>query len=105
LITVLGDYVRPPRRPAPTSAFIDVLGRLGVEALILRTALSATDVSSTPAGHVGGSGGAAACKPDGGAEKAGGEAEVDRTFRANLESDVHPYQRRISAHSYILDTD
>jgi hypothetical protein len=30
LITVLGDYVCPARQPAPTSAFIDVMNRLGV---------------------------------------------------------------------------
>ncbi|MDG4789334.1 PaaX family transcriptional regulator C-terminal domain-containing protein [Micromonospora sp. WMMD1102] len=40
LITVLGDYVRPARQPAPTSAFIDVLGRLGVEEDACRQALS-----------------------------------------------------------------
>jgi phenylacetic acid degradation operon negative regulatory protein len=31
LITVLGAFVLPGGRPVPTSAFIDVLGRLGVE--------------------------------------------------------------------------
>ena len=31
LITVLGEFVLPTGVPAPTSAFIDVLGRLGVE--------------------------------------------------------------------------
>lgn len=39
LITVLGDYVRPAGRPAPTSAFIDVLGRLGTEETACRQAL------------------------------------------------------------------
>jgi phenylacetic acid degradation operon negative regulatory protein len=39
LITVLGDYVRPARQPAPTSAFIDALGRLGVEEDACRKAL------------------------------------------------------------------
>jgi phenylacetic acid degradation operon negative regulatory protein len=40
LITVLGDYVRPARRAAPTSAFIDALGRFGVEELACRQALT-----------------------------------------------------------------
>jgi phenylacetic acid degradation operon negative regulatory protein len=40
LITVLGDYVRPARQPVPTSAFIDVLGRLGVEEMASRQALT-----------------------------------------------------------------
>jgi phenylacetic acid degradation operon negative regulatory protein len=40
LITVLGDYVRPARRCAPTSAFIDVLGRLGVAETACRQALA-----------------------------------------------------------------
>jgi phenylacetic acid degradation operon negative regulatory protein len=39
LITVLGDYVRPARRPAPTSAFIDALGRFSVEETACRQAL------------------------------------------------------------------
>lgn len=39
LITVLGDYVRPARQPAPTSAFIDVMARLGVEESACRQAL------------------------------------------------------------------
>jgi phenylacetic acid degradation operon negative regulatory protein len=39
LITVLGDYVRPSGRPAPTSAFIDALARLGVEESACRQAL------------------------------------------------------------------
>lgn len=39
LITVLGDYVRPGGRAVPTSAFIDVLGRLGVEAPACRQTL------------------------------------------------------------------
>lgn len=39
LITLLGDYVRPARQPAPTSAFIDALGRLGVEETASRQAL------------------------------------------------------------------
>lgn len=40
LITVLGDYVRPAGRPAPTSAFIDIMGRLGVEEMTCRQALN-----------------------------------------------------------------
>ncbi|MFI0444479.1 PaaX family transcriptional regulator C-terminal domain-containing protein [Actinomadura sp. 6N118] len=40
LITVLGEYVRRARRPAPTSAFIDVLGRLGVDEKACRQALT-----------------------------------------------------------------
>ena len=45
LITVLGDYVRPTRRQAPTSAFIDVMSRLGIEETACRQALfrAATD--------------------------------------------------------------
>jgi phenylacetic acid degradation operon negative regulatory protein len=39
LITILGDYVRPGRRPVPTSAFIDALGRLEVEEMACRQAL------------------------------------------------------------------
>ncbi|GLI01514.1 PaaX family transcriptional regulator [Phytohabitans aurantiacus] len=39
LITVLGEYVRPTRQAAPTSAFIDVLGRLGVDEWACRQAL------------------------------------------------------------------
>jgi phenylacetic acid degradation operon negative regulatory protein len=39
LITVLGDYVRPARQAAPTSAFIDVMARLGVEETACRQAL------------------------------------------------------------------
>ncbi|WFE26173.1 PaaX family transcriptional regulator C-terminal domain-containing protein [Solwaraspora sp. WMMD791] len=39
LITVLGDYLRPTRRPAPTSAFIDAFGRLGVAEPACRQAL------------------------------------------------------------------
>src|SRR5687768_17974209 len=39
LITVLGDYVRPARRQAPTSAFIDVMSRLGIEETACRQAL------------------------------------------------------------------
>ena len=39
LISVLGDYVRPTGQPAPTSAFIDVLGRLGAEETAARQAL------------------------------------------------------------------
>jgi len=31
LLSVLGEFVLPTGRPVPTSAFIDVLGRLGVE--------------------------------------------------------------------------
>jgi phenylacetic acid degradation operon negative regulatory protein len=45
LITVLGDYVRPARRQVPTSAFIDVMSRLGIEETTCRQALfrAATD--------------------------------------------------------------
>jgi len=39
LITVLGDYVRPAGMAAPTSAFIDVLGRFGTEETACRQAL------------------------------------------------------------------
>jgi phenylacetic acid degradation operon negative regulatory protein len=39
LITVLGDYVRPAGRGVPTSAFIDALGRFGVEEMACRQAL------------------------------------------------------------------
>jgi len=39
LITVLGDYVLPAGRAVPTSAFIDALGRLGVEEAACRQAL------------------------------------------------------------------
>lgn len=39
LITMLGDYVRPARKPVPTSAFIDAMGRLGVEGTACRQAL------------------------------------------------------------------
>src|SRR5262245_27697737 len=39
LITVLGDYVRPAGRAVPTSAFIDALGRFGVEEMACRQAL------------------------------------------------------------------
>jgi phenylacetic acid degradation operon negative regulatory protein len=39
LVTVLGDYVRPAGQPAPTSAFIDAMGRLGVEETACRQAL------------------------------------------------------------------
>jgi phenylacetic acid degradation operon negative regulatory protein len=39
LITVLGDYLLPSGRPAPTSAFIDALARLGVEEAACRQAL------------------------------------------------------------------
>jgi phenylacetic acid degradation operon negative regulatory protein len=39
LITVLGDYVCPARQPVPTSAFIDVMNRLGVEETACRQAL------------------------------------------------------------------
>jgi phenylacetic acid degradation operon negative regulatory protein len=39
LITVLGDYVRTSGKPAPTSAFIDVMQRLGVEETACRQAL------------------------------------------------------------------
>ncbi|MBT2225041.1 PaaX family transcriptional regulator C-terminal domain-containing protein [Nonomuraea sp. NEAU-A123] len=40
LITVLGDYVRPAGRPAPTSAFVDALGRFGVKEEACRQALA-----------------------------------------------------------------
>jgi phenylacetic acid degradation operon negative regulatory protein len=40
LITVLGVYVRPARKPAPTAALIDVLGRLGVGETACRQALA-----------------------------------------------------------------
>lgn len=40
LITVLGEYVRPYRQPVPTSAFLDVLGRLEVEEQATRQALT-----------------------------------------------------------------
>lgn len=40
LITVLGDYVRPAGKAAPTSAFIDILGRLGVAETASRQALT-----------------------------------------------------------------
>jgi hypothetical protein len=39
LITVLGDYLLPSGRSAPTSAFIDALGRFGVEEAACRQAL------------------------------------------------------------------
>jgi phenylacetic acid degradation operon negative regulatory protein len=39
LLTVLGEFVLPGRRPVLTSAFIDVLGRLGVEEKASRQAL------------------------------------------------------------------
>jgi phenylacetic acid degradation operon negative regulatory protein len=39
LITVLGDYVRPTRAVIPTSAFIDVMNRLGVDEMACRQAL------------------------------------------------------------------
>jgi phenylacetic acid degradation operon negative regulatory protein len=39
LITVLGDYLFPSGRPAPTSAFIDALARLDVEEGACRQAL------------------------------------------------------------------
>jgi phenylacetic acid degradation operon negative regulatory protein len=40
LITVLGDYLRPTGKPAPTSAFIEVMSRLGVEETACRQALN-----------------------------------------------------------------
>ncbi|WP_433519437.1 PaaX family transcriptional regulator [Nonomuraea sp. CA-143628] len=40
LITLLGDYVRPAGRPAPTSAFVDALGRFGVKEEACRQALA-----------------------------------------------------------------
>ena len=42
LFTVLGEFVLPSARPAWTSAFIDVLGRLGVEEKATRQALMRT---------------------------------------------------------------
>ena len=39
LITILGDYVRTVGKPVPTSAFIDVMTRLGVEGTACRQAL------------------------------------------------------------------
>jgi phenylacetic acid degradation operon negative regulatory protein len=42
LLTVLGEFVLPAGRPVPTSAFIDVLGRLGVEEKASRQALMRT---------------------------------------------------------------
>src|SRR5689334_2626360 len=39
LITILGDYVRLARKPVPTSAFIDAMSRLGIEATACRQAL------------------------------------------------------------------
>lgn len=40
LITVLGAYVRPAGKAVPTSVFIDVLGRFGVEEKATRQALT-----------------------------------------------------------------
>ncbi|WP_327582900.1 hypothetical protein OHA25_44345 [Nonomuraea sp. NBC_00507] len=40
LITMLGDYVRPGGQPAPTSAFVDALGRCGVKEEACRQALA-----------------------------------------------------------------
>ncbi|MEU6782755.1 PaaX family transcriptional regulator C-terminal domain-containing protein [Nonomuraea angiospora] len=40
LITVLGNHVRPTGRPAPTSAFVDALGRFGVKEEACRQALA-----------------------------------------------------------------
>jgi len=40
LITVLGDYVHPTGQAAPTSAFIEVMSRLGVEDPACRQALN-----------------------------------------------------------------
>jgi phenylacetic acid degradation operon negative regulatory protein len=42
LLTVLGEFVLPGRRPVLTSTFIDVLGRLGVEEKASRQALMRT---------------------------------------------------------------
>jgi phenylacetic acid degradation operon negative regulatory protein len=42
LLTVLGEFALPARRPVLTSAFIDVLGRLGVEEKASRQALMRT---------------------------------------------------------------
>jgi phenylacetic acid degradation operon negative regulatory protein len=42
LFTILGELVLPAGRPVPTSAFIDVLGRLGVEEKASRQALMRT---------------------------------------------------------------
>jgi phenylacetic acid degradation operon negative regulatory protein len=40
LFTVLGEFALPAARPTPTSAFIDVFGRLGVEDKATRQALA-----------------------------------------------------------------
>jgi phenylacetic acid degradation operon negative regulatory protein len=42
LLTVLGEFVLPAGRPVPTSAFIDVLGRLGVAEKASRQTLMRT---------------------------------------------------------------
>jgi phenylacetic acid degradation operon negative regulatory protein len=42
LFTVLGEFVLPAGEPTPTAAFIDVLGRLGVEEKASRQALMRT---------------------------------------------------------------
>jgi phenylacetic acid degradation operon negative regulatory protein len=42
LFTVLGEFALPTGRPAPTAAFIDALGRLGVEEKASRQALMRT---------------------------------------------------------------
>jgi phenylacetic acid degradation operon negative regulatory protein len=42
LLTVLGEFALPSDSPTPTSAFIDVLGRLGVEEKAARQALMRT---------------------------------------------------------------
>jgi phenylacetic acid degradation operon negative regulatory protein len=42
LLTMLGEFALPSGRPTPTSAFIDVLGRLGVEEKATRQALMRT---------------------------------------------------------------
>ncbi|MDQ1295831.1 MAG: phenylacetic acid degradation operon negative regulatory protein [Actinomycetota bacterium] len=40
LITVLGEFARPTGQPTPTSAFIDVFGRLGIQEKACRQALA-----------------------------------------------------------------
>jgi phenylacetic acid degradation operon negative regulatory protein len=42
LLTILGEFALPTGNPTPTSAFIDVLGRLGVEEKAARQALMRT---------------------------------------------------------------
>jgi DNA-binding transcriptional regulator PaaX len=53
LLTVLGEFVLPTGRPAPTSAFIDVFGRLGVEEKTSRqTLMRASADGGTPMVHL-----------------------------------------------------